>query len=790
MRKGTVQAETIDLKSYAPSALACVECRERIERALSEMSNVERTFFDRDSGVLSVQFLDGNVPLGFEENVRNICRGMTEGMTHDTLVLSGLDCPDCAQETERMVRGLKGVGWAGATFTTSRLHVEYDPNKISIGQITRAIGQLGYVAHPENERTAVQSIKLFPRLYELIFSGLLIAAGWASVHFKILPTYNLIPYLLGAFIAGYPSLRSAIAGIRYKAITMNTLMTIAVIGAASLGQWTEAASVAWLFAFGNSLQSMAIQRTRRALERLIAITPATARVITNGEDSERPIGSISAGDMIEVRPGERVPLDGQVIEGASNVDQSALTGESLPVDKEPGDSVYAGSLNGEGVLRFTVLHPYGETTLARVIHLFEEAQAKRAPAQHMIDRFAAYYTPLVVLLAILITAVPTLLFHQPFQPWFFRALWLLIVACPCALIISTPVAIITAIGLASRRGILIKGGAYLEAFASSNAILFDKTGTLTHAKISVDKVIPLNGYDRKQVISLAASLEESSEHPLADAVRNLAKLEEIPIKPVNKFQIFPGRGLEAEIDGQMYRMGNKRLLDDPKLKQLLTDLELDGKTAIALVNQDHAIGCITFTDTAREDAKSVLDKLKRQGVKHVGILSGDNEVVTSAFAEKVGSTDFFGDLLPQQKQIAVEDIRAKWGTTTMIGDGINDVLALQSADVAIAMGAIGSDAAVESADIVLLNDKINLIPELLNLSRQMMMIMRQNIWFSLSTKLALIIAAFFGAQNLWLAVAGDMGVSLIVTLNALRMRWPKETLNNCSSDHCSCSQGS
>jgi Cd2+/Zn2+-exporting ATPase len=503
------------------------------------------------------------------------------------------------------------------------------------------------------------------------------------------------------------------------------------------------------------------------------VTPVEALIRRDGVERRVGVDEVAVGDMIIVKPGEKIPLDGRVAAGESHVNQAPVTGESLPIDKGPGDDVFAGTINGRGALEVVVTRPRRDTTLARIIHLVERAQAQRAPSQAFVDRFARWYTPAVLVLAFAIATIPPLA-GAPAGPWLYRALVLLVISCPCALVISTPVSIVSALAAAARKGVLIKGGVHLERTGAVRCVAFDKTGTLTKGRVHVTEVEPLDGASAAAVLGLAASLELRSEHPIGRAIVRRAEADGIALAAGDSFQALPGRGAEARIAGAAAVVGNHRLFEErglcsPTIHDRLDALAARGRTAILVARDSRAIGVIGVADELRESSRDAIDLLRQQGVSRVAMLTGDNAETANAIAREIGVDDVRAELLPEDKVTAIEDLRRKYGTVVMVGDGVNDAPALATADVGIAMGAAGSDAALETADVALMADELLKIPYAVRLSRATVRNIRANIAFSLALKAAFLGLAVAGVATLWMAVVADMGASLIVIANGLRL---------------------
>src|SRR5262245_19151157 len=552
-------------------------------------------------------------------------------------------------------------------------------------------------------------------------------------------------------------------------------MLAAVAGAVILGQWSEAATVAFLFSLAQLLEARAMERARGAIRALMDLTPAEALVRRPGAEGWQRVSvdRIGISDVVLVRPGEKIPLDGTVAAGESYVNQAPVTGESLPVEKRPGDEVFAGTINGRGALEVHVTRLRGDSALAHIIQLVERAQSQRAPSETFVERFASVYTPTVLALAAIVGVVPPLVTGAAWSTWVYRALVLLVISCPCALVISTPVSIVSALAAAARKGLLVKGGARLERLSDVRCVAFDKTGTLTKGDLRVVDVTPLDGVTPDQILRLAASLETRSEHPIGAAIVALARERRISLGDVTFFQSLPGFGAQARIDGAPVVLGNHRLFDERGTcaRDVHASIERasSGGGTVVIVGADRPIGIIGMSDKPRESARDAIQTLRGHGVQRVALLTGDHAPAARALAEAVGVDETHAGLLPADKVRAVEDLRARYGTVAMVGDGIDDAPALAAADVGIAMGAAGSDAALDTADVALMADELMRIPYAVRLSRATVRTIRANIAFSIALKAAFLVMAILGLATLWMAVLADMGASLIVIANALRL---------------------
>ena len=581
-----------------------------------------------------------------------------------------------------------------------------------------------------------------------------------------------ILFLAVVLISGYNIIKKGLLSVWRKRLDMNFLMSIAALGAFLIGHGEEGAAVMFLFFIAEFLEGYAAERARKSVASLLKLAPETAIVKRNGKEMNVHVHEIRVGDIIVVKPGDRISLDGVVIKGISSVNQAPITGESIPATKTKGDDVFAGTINQEGYLEIRVTKKSDETTLSKIVKLVEEAQKQKSKTEVFIDKFARYYTPVVIILAFLVMIIPTLVFGLPFGEWFYRALVLLVISCPCALAISTPVSMVSGITSAAKNGVLIKGGNFIEEVRKVKVMVFDKTGTLTEGKPEVTDIIALNKYSKKELLQIAACLESKSNHPLAEAIIANTKKRGIKLKNVCNFKSIAGKGLKGQIDRRLFYIGNKNFFKSKKIEfqeRVIEEFEKKGKTTVLIGNKNQVIGIIALADKIRSASQETIRSLKSQGIKTV-MLTGDNELVAKAIAKKLAIDEYYAESLPEDKVRIVEKLLEKYEHVVMIGDGVNDAPALAKAHVGIAMGAIGSDVAIETADIALMHDDLSKVNYLIDLSRKTMSVVKQNISFSILIKGSFAILAFPGLIPLWLAVAvGDMGLSLAVILNALRI---------------------
>lgn len=555
---------------------------------------------------------------------------------------------------------------------------------------------------------------------------------------------------------------------------MNLLMTIAVLGAVFIGEWLEAALVTFLFSLSLALESWSIGRARRAVEALLDLSPSTVRLLVDGGEVETPVEQVAVGADFLIKPGDRIPLDGEVLRGSSEVNQAPITGESMPALKEPGAQVFAGTINGNGSLEVRSTKIAGETTLAHIIKLIGAAQSKRAPSEQWVERFAQLYTPMVFSAAILVCVIPPLFFGGVWSEWIYRSLVLLVIGCPCALVISTPVSIVASLTASARNGVLIKGGAYVEAPARLRAIAFDKTGTLTEGRPRVAEVLPEPGVGIRDLLQIAYSLESQSDHPLARAIVQHCKENNIERRMVTDFIANQGQGVSGSIGGKGYWLGSHRHLEKrggetQEVHEKLQRMAESGRSVIVVGDDGRVLGMIALADQVRQASRALVSELKRAGLEHVIMLTGDNQPTADAIGAATGISDIYSELLPKDKVDRIELLVGKYQQVAMVGDGINDAPAMARATIGIAMGAAGSDAAIEAADIALMSDDLAKLPWLLQHSRRTLKVVRQNIFISLAIKALFVALNFAGLASLWAAIAADMGVSLLVIFNAMRL---------------------
>lgn len=692
-------------------------------------------------------------------------------MEKETFYVQGMSCANCAKTFENNVKEIPTVKNANVNFGASKITVY---GEVTIEQLEKAGAFENITVTKEFKQKEQFTLSYFLKnSWNLIVSFLLLVIGITLLtqlgedHPATITTF-----IASILIGGYTLFNAGLQNLIKLKFDMNTLMTIAVIGAAFIGEWIEGAVVVILFAISEALETFSMDKARASIQSLIDIAPKKALVVRDGKQQEIDVDEIKVNDIVIVKPGEKIAADGVVVNGESTINQAAITGESIPVFKQINDQVYAGTLNEEGYLEVKVTKLVKDSTLAKIIHLVEEAQNEKAPAQQFVDRFAQYYTPLIMLIALGVALIPPL-FGADWNTWIYQGLAVLVVGCPCALVVSTPVAIVTAIGRAAKDGVLIKGGVYLEELGSIQAIAFDKTGTITEGNPTVQHVEIIDqNVSEKQLFEIANALEIKSQHPLAKAITHYAR-ENFTIQniEVEQFQSITGKGIQGYIDGEFYRIGSPSMFDslNPSIQTKVTELQQQGNTVIIVSNDEQVLGLIAIADKVREQAKMAINQLKENGIRHTVLLTGDNENTAKAISQKVGVSNYLANLLPKEKQTEIVKLKDQYGKIAMVGDGVNDAPALATADVGIAMGGVGTDTALETADIALMGDDLEKLPFTVRLSRKALRIIKENISFSIGIKLFALLLVIPGWLTLWIAILSDMGATVLVTLNALRL---------------------
>ena len=700
------------------------------------------------------------------------------------LRVAGMDCPDEIAAIERVLKPMAGVGAINVNLMAGTATIAHD-RRVTPEQLIQAIGTAGLKASLTSEGNGTEDEhsgefnKLRVALVSIsgVFTGISMLFQWQNF---FAPYGKIAAALIAILASGWLILPKALRALRHFSLDMNVLMAVAVTGAACIGEWTEAAAVVFLFALSELLEGFSVGRARRAIQSLLELTPETALVKRGDQIQEVRVEGVQVDETLIVKSGARVPLDGVVTSGESAINQAPITGESMPVEKKPGDTVFAGTINGEGSLEVKVTKASTDTTLAKIIKLVGEAQGQKAPSQRFVDRFAKIYTPVVFVVAILVLLSGPLIFHGAWLEWTYRALVLLVIACPCALVISTPVSIVSGLTAMARRGVLIKGGVFLEEIGKLKALAVDKTGTITEGKPRVQQVIPWNGKSEEEILRVAAAIDTHSEHPLAQAVVKYAGEKKIQFPRSENYQSKTGRGAEAKIDGHLYFVGNHRFAHESavcsdELEKKLAELEAQAMSVVIVGHKPHegcpgeVLGILAVADTVRANAAEAIKALHAAGVEKVVMLSGDNQRTVDAISKQVGIDEAKGDLLPDQKIERVRELLAQHKHVGMIGDGVNDAPAMAMASIGIAMGRVGTDTAIETADIALMQDDLSKVAEAVQLGRRTGRIIRGNIIFALGVKAVFLVLALLGHTSLWLAILADTGATLIVIANALRL---------------------
>ncbi len=692
---------------------------------------------------------------------------------HSEYILK-IDEMDCADEVALLKKGLRSlVNEDDLAFdlVNRKLIIKWDKQKPDLMKILDQINALGLHAEvwgTENRKGTSRNTKLAL----VIASGTAIGVGLIAGHSEF-STFAIFSYLVAIVLGGRYIVPKAFIALKNVHPDMNLLMTLAVAGAMILGEYLEAATVTFLFAISLLLETWSKERARHAIESLLELVPDSIRIIEEGNEMIVPAQNAAIGTMYFVKPGEKISLDGIVVRGNSEVNQAPITGESIPVDKKESDPVFAGTINGNGFLEIQATATSDQSTLSKMIRLVDKARLRRSTAEKWVDKFSRVYTPVVIALALLTQLIPPIFFSGDWLEWFYKALVLLVIACPCALVISTPVSIVSALTAASINGILIKSGEFIEIPASLKAIAFDKTGTLTTGHFRVDKVIALEGFSEQQVLEIAGTLAANSDHPISRAVFHYATSQHSQVSNLDEFRFIPGKGSEGLIDRINYWIGSHHFLKEKGqettgLAHRINELKDAGLSMVVVGNSQDAIGIITLSDTLKPSAHEVIQSILKLGI-HPLMLTGDNPGSAAKVAQFAGIEEYYSAMLPEEKVQKIESLVEKMGAVAMVGDGINDAPAMARATIGIAMGAAGSDTAIETADIALMSDDLTKIPWLISHSKRTMRIIKQNIGFSISSKFIFMVLTFFGYSSLWTAILADTGVSLLVVFNGLRL---------------------
>jgi Cd2+/Zn2+-exporting ATPase len=712
-----------------------------------------------------------------------------------TFKIHGMDCAEEVTALKAELTPLTGVQDLAFDVFNGKMTVVYSESEVSQEALVEAVAKTGMRAEkwekPEAAVSEPNGWERWGRTAMTSASGVfllagavahVIANGWRAAFLgdEALPQPIVVKLLyLAAVITGawYVAPKGWRALVRLRP-DMNLLMMVAVLGAILINEFFEAATVAFLFALSLALESWSVGRARRAIAALVSLTPETAKVIrANGNEETVAAAEVEVGSTVVVLPGEKFPLDGKIVKGESTVNQAPITGESMPVPKSPGSQVFAGTINQDGAVEVQTTKRADDTTLAQITRMVGDAQSKRSPSEQWVETFARYYTPAVMVLAISTMLLPPLLLSGSWSKWFYEGLVLLVIACPCALVISTPVSVVAALASAAKHGVLIKGGPFVEAPARLKAIALDKTGTLTEGMPEVHTVVPLSGHTEAEVLEIAAAVEMRSEHPLANAVVRAAERRGIQVTAAADFQATKGKGASATVGGKLVWLGSHRLLEERgqetrEMHERLEAMERDGSSVIVVGNDEHVCGLIALADRIRGQSAAAVRAMRDAGIERVVMLTGDNRGTAETIGRQAGVDEVRAELLPEDKVKAIEELVKQYKQVAMIGDGVNDAPAMARATLGIAMGAAGTDAALETADIALMSDDLFGVPWIVRHSRWTLAVIRQNIFVSLGVKVVFVVLTLTGHASLWTAIAADTGTSLLVIFNGLRLLRP------------------
>ncbi len=758
------------------------QCVQQLQKRLLEHRGFHKVHIEQKDGeALLCLHYDPNL-ISLEKVKRLAKEGgaeITRQFEHEILHITGMDCADCAGSIEHIMKHRAGVITVSVNYAAEKMRIEYDTRKLDHDKIVRRIRSMGYGIEEEKSQT------WFQENWELVlalFAGLFLGIGFLGENLFGLPLPVAVVFYILAYISGgYDATRHGLKAVMHLRFDIDFLMVVAALGAAILGEWPEGALLLFLFSLGHSLEHYAMDRARHAIKALGQITPKTARVRRNSSEIELAVEDLQRGDVVIVRPGDRIPIDGRVIEGSSAVDESPITGESVPVEKMTGEKVFAGSVNGEGALEIEVTKLAKDTTVARVIQMVEEAQTQKSPTQQFTEKFERIFVPVILVGVILAIFAPPLLGWLSWSTAFLRGMAVLVAASPCALAIATPAAILSGIAQAGRNGILIKGGVHLENLGALRAIAFDKTGTITRGKPEVTALVPLNGIPEERLLLMAAALESRSNHPLAQAILQKARAQNLDLPEADDVQNFAGRGIQGRVNGQPVSIGNLKLFFELKderppeeIIKKVRELEAAGNTTMLVHIANRFGGIIALADRPRANARAAMQRLRQLGIRSLIMLTGDNQRVAAAIARQVEVSEFKAGLLPDEKVKVIREYLRSHRKIAMVGDGVNDAPAMANATVGIAMGAGGTDVALETADVALMASDLSRLPFAVALSRQSRRIIFQNLIISLGIIALLIPTTLLGMAGISVAIIFHEGSTLAVVANALRLLKFKE----------------
>ncbi|MED4038208.1 heavy metal translocating P-type ATPase [Niallia taxi] len=786
-----------DKTVYRVDGFSCANCAGKFEKNVKKLPGVQEAKVNFGASKIDVY---GNATIeelekaGAFENLKvapEKPRRQAQVVIENKNVyrVEGFSCANCAGKFEKNVKQLPGVEEAKVNFGASKIDVY---GNATIEELEKAGAFENLKIAPEKSvRQASQEVKkeekvpFYKKYSTLLYASLLIVFGYLSSFVNgdenIVTTILFVASML---IGGLSLFKVGLQNLVRFEFDMKTLMTVAVIGGAIIGEWAEVSIVVILFAISEALERFSMDKARQSIRSLMDIAPKEALVRRNGQEMMIHVDDITVGDIMIVKPGQKIAMDGVVVSGYSAVNQAAITGESVPVEKTVDDEVFAGTLNEEGLLEVKITKLVEDTTISKIIHLVEEAQGERAPSQAFVEKFAKYYTPIIMIIAALVAVIPPIFFGGSWETWIYQGLAVLVVGCPCALVISTPISIVSAIGNAAKKGVLIKGGVYLEEMGSLKAIAFDKTGTLTKGVPVVTDFNVLNKHvNEKELLSIITALEYRSQHPLASAIMKKAEEENITYSDVlvEDFSSITGKGIKGIVNGNTYYIGSPKLFKelattnfDKNLEKNVTTLQNQGKTAMVVGTEKEMLAVIAVADEVRESSKEVIQKLHQLGIKKTIMLTGDNKGTANAIGGHVGVSDIQAELMPQDKLDYIKQLRSQYGNVAMVGDGVNDAPALAASTVGIAMGGAGTDTALETADVALMGDDLRKLPFTVKLSRKALNIIKANITFAIAIKLIALLLVIPGWLTLWIAILSDMGATLLVALNGMRLMKVKE----------------
>jgi Cd2+/Zn2+-exporting ATPase len=753
------------------------QCVTRLRESLESNRGIERVHIERQDGqaALCLHYLPNLVSL---DRVQRLAQDagaeISRQFRHTTVHVRGMDCADCAASLEHILGRMPGMVNVSVSYAAEKMRLEFDTSELSLDAISDRVDWMGYTfeAPPEPDSW----LRNHWQLALSLTAGLMLGMGLLGQFvFGVSPTVALIFFLLAYLAGGLETSRHGLAAAFHLRFDIDFLMVVAAVGAALLGRWAEGAFLLFLFSLGHALEREAMGRARRNIQALGDLAPRTARVRRNGEEFERRVEDLLRGDRVVVRPGERIPVDGEVLEGVSAIDQSPITGESQPVDRGVGEAVFAGSINGQAALVVEVTKLAKDSTLARVVQMVEEAQTQKSPTQRLTERFSRVYVPAVLATVALTIGIPPLVGWLPLEEAFLRAMTLLVAASPCALAISTPSAVLSGVARAAGTGVLVKGGVHLEHLGQVDAIAFDKTGTLTLGRPVVSDVVPFEGWDEAGLMSLAGAVEINLTHPLARAIAEHAESQAIDIPAASDVETIGGRGVRAKVNGNQVLLGNPDLFEGRQIEIPLSvadrieALESQGKSVVLISQGSQLAGLLGLRDSPRPEAQQVMARLRDIGIKELVMLTGDHARVAQAVADELGLTSFRSGLLPEYKVETVRQLAESHVAVAMVGDGVNDAPAMAQATLGIAMGGAGTDVALESADVALMADDLSKLPMALALGRQARRIIQQNVLIALGVIAVLIPSALFGWASIGPAIVFHEGSTLVVVANALRL---------------------